>query len=125
MPHGGPRPNSGRKKGSANRFNTESREKARASGLLPLDYMLGVMRDERLPKPRRDEMAKAAAPYLHARLASMQVSGNPDAPLETVTRIERVIIRREDVKPNGLDISVESIEVTTDVDAPDRDPSGI
>jgi len=125
MPKGGARPNAGRKKGTPNRFNIESRERAKLSGLLPLDYMLGVMRDERLPKTRRDEMAKAAAPYLHARLASMQVSGNPEAPLETVTRIERVIIRREDVKPNGLDISGEAIEVTTDVDTPDRDPSSI
>jgi hypothetical protein len=115
MPHGGPRPNSGRKKGTPNRFNIESREKAKLSGLLPLDYMLGVMRDERLPKPRRDEMAKAAAPYLHARLASMQVSGNPDAPLETVTRIERVIIRAEDVKP---------LEVQSNGYNPEGEPDG-
>ena len=119
MPAGGARANAGRKKGGSNRFNTESREKAKLSGLLPLDYMLGVMRDERLPQARRDEMAMSAAPYIHARLASMQVSGNPDAPLETVTRIERVIVRAEDVKPLEVQSNGE------DVDAPDRDPPGI
>jgi len=34
-----------------------------ASGSVPLDYMLAVMRDEDAEPWRRDEMAKAAAPY--------------------------------------------------------------
>jgi hypothetical protein len=33
----------------------------------PLDYMLAVLRDEAAEPARRDEMAKLAAPYLHAK----------------------------------------------------------
>jgi hypothetical protein len=47
---------------------------------MPLDYMLGVLRDETEDKGRRDEMAKAAAPYVHPRLASTttKLSGEID-----------------------------------------------
>lgn len=41
---------------------------------MPLDYMLQVMRDESTEKPRRDDMAKAAAPYLHAKLSSVELA---------------------------------------------------
>jgi hypothetical protein len=41
-------------------------------GLTPLEYMLAVLRDETVEPERRDEMAKAAAPYLHPRLASIE-----------------------------------------------------
>src|SRR5947207_13483713 len=37
------------------------------AGMTPLEYMLYVMRDPNVCPERRDEMAKAAAPYLHAR----------------------------------------------------------
>jgi hypothetical protein len=35
----------------------------------PLEYMLAVFRDPTVDERRRDEMAKAAAPYVHAKLA--------------------------------------------------------
>lgn len=44
-------------------------------GDLPLDYMLRIMRDPEQPSQRRDDMAKAAAPFLHAKLQSLQHSG--------------------------------------------------
>lgn len=37
------------------------------AGKKPLDYMLGVMNDETADDERRDKMAMAAAPYLHAK----------------------------------------------------------
>ncbi|MBX9772940.1 MAG: hypothetical protein K2Y71_00900 [Xanthobacteraceae bacterium] len=37
----------------------------------PLDYMLRVMRDPMQDDARRDAMAKAALPYVHARLTSV------------------------------------------------------
>jgi hypothetical protein len=58
----------GRQKGSKNQ-RTRVLEAASAEGTLPLDYMLKVMRDEAADKERRDDMARAAAPYLHARRA--------------------------------------------------------
>jgi hypothetical protein len=44
-------------------------------GDLPLDYMLRVMRDPDASIERKDDMAKAAAPYLHAKLQAIQHSG--------------------------------------------------
>ena len=43
-----------------------------AEGVPPLEYMLAVMRDEQAEAHRRDEMAKAAAPYIHPRLATIE-----------------------------------------------------
>ena len=69
-----------------------ARLRAAESGELPLDYMLRLMRSPRTPFLVRIDLAKAAAPYLHGRLQAVTHSGDPNSPLETVTRIERVII---------------------------------
>ena len=53
-------------------------------GLTPLDYLLSVMRDEDLPRDERVDAAKAAAPYLHARLNATTISGDQDKPLRQV-----------------------------------------
>jgi hypothetical protein len=55
--------------------------------------MLAVMRDPRVPAKRRDEMAKAAAPYLHSRLSAIAHSGPEDddtngSPIDQHFRIE-------------------------------------
>ena len=62
----------GRKKGIANKRTREIADAAIAQGLTPLEYMLAVLRDETVEPERRDEMAKAAAPYLHPRLAAIE-----------------------------------------------------
>ena len=58
-----------------------------ASGLTPLDYMLSVLRDEKADARRRDDMAKAAAPYVHPRMAPAQ-PGHPDP--EFIPLAERI-----------------------------------
>ena len=70
MASGGPRPNSGRPKGSSNvkRQITADTIVKTADGYLPLSYMLALMRDEQAEPSRRDAMAIQAAPYCHARL---------------------------------------------------------
>lgn len=75
MPRGGTRTGAGRKAGIPNKASVERQKKVAASGQTPLDYMLEVMRDRKADLSRRDEMAKAAAPYVHPRLASMQHRG--------------------------------------------------
>lgn len=70
MAAGGRRTGAGRPKGSVSRANEEVRSRALATGETPLDYMLSVMRDPRASARRRDDMAKAAAPYVHARIAT-------------------------------------------------------
>jgi hypothetical protein len=63
----------GRKKGSKNK-RTLAVDAAKG-GKLPLDYMLEVMRDPTAEQFRRDDMARAAAPYLHARRAPENKQG--------------------------------------------------
>jgi len=70
----------GRKKGSKNKVTREI-ELAR-SGMLPLDYMLKVMRDPKTKQELRMEMAKAAARYIHPR----QRAGAPIQKSETAER---------------------------------------
>lgn len=85
MHKGGKREGAGRKKGSPNKRTAETVAKVSATGITPLDFMLNVMRK---PYPRsataaqklahdaiRFEAAKAAAPYVHAKLSSVEVAG--------------------------------------------------
>lgn len=86
---GGARPGAGRKKGSPNRRTAELQRAVADSGITPLDYLLDVMRnssDERM----RMSAAQAAAPYVHAKLSSVEVAGPGGGPVETVSRIELV-----------------------------------
>src|SRR5262249_35189805 len=55
---------------------------------LPLAYMLRIMRDPSQPVGRRDEMAKAAAPFCPSRLSSVEHSGEISRP--TVIRAPAV-----------------------------------
>lgn len=41
----------------------------------PLDYLLRVMRDESANRNERIDAAKAAAPYIHAKLSSVEFNG--------------------------------------------------
>jgi len=68
----------GRKKGTANTKTREIADKAAASGITPLEYMLAVMRDEQADPERRGEMARAAAPYMHPRLQTTTVKGGDE-----------------------------------------------
>jgi hypothetical protein len=92
MPAGGVRRNAGRPLGGQNRIDREAREKAKAAGITPLDYMLQILRNEDNPRDVRLDAAKAAAPYLHAKLNSvdMQLTGKNGGAMEMVTRIELV-----------------------------------
>ncbi|MES2187965.1 MAG: hypothetical protein V4505_25665 [Pseudomonadota bacterium] len=90
---GGARAGAGRKAGSATTKTREIAEKAMAGGLTPLEYMLEIMRtlpteteDVRLMVAQREmrfEAAKAAAPYIHPRLAAVEHTG-PDGGALTV-----------------------------------------
>jgi hypothetical protein len=56
------------------------------AGPTPLDHMLKVMRDENAEPAKRLDAAKAAAPYVHPRLASVAVGNQDDKPFEQVIR---------------------------------------
>lgn len=72
----------GRQKNTPNKKTKELQEAVAASGITPLDYMLQVLRDENADEARRDDMARAAAPYIHARLSAVEVGGRGGGPIE-------------------------------------------
>ena len=79
MSRGGARPNAGRKKGQVTRLNEEARKAA-----LPLDFLLEAMRDDQREFSVRLDAAKAAAPYVHDRLATVQHGGAETEPVRIV-----------------------------------------
>jgi hypothetical protein len=62
----------GRQRGTPNRATAARQAAIAASGLTPLDYLLCVMRDPQAPRAERLEAAKAAAPYVHPKLAPIE-----------------------------------------------------
>jgi len=72
MPSGGTRAGAGRPKGAGRGHRVEVRD---LDGLLPVEWMLAVMRDPLTEPARRDRMAEVAAPYIHSRLAAVAVTG--------------------------------------------------
>lgn len=74
MPRGGARPGAGRHPGVRNRKTTEALKAIESGGITPLDYLLKLMRDEEQPPPVRLDAAKSAAPYVHPRLNSTELT---------------------------------------------------
>lgn len=66
----------GRQKGVPNRATAAKAAEVAASGLTPLDFMLNILRDREATTADRFEAAKAAAPYVHPRLAATVLSGS-------------------------------------------------
>lgn len=65
----------GRRKGTPNGASAARQAEIAASGDTPLDYMLRVMRNETADPSRRDEMARAVAPYVPPKLAAVEQTG--------------------------------------------------
>lgn len=84
MAHGGARPGAGRKPGAV---STRTREIAEAlaqdGGLTPLEFLTSIYRDEGEEMSRRVDAAKAAAPYVHARLQPVDDKGDSTLKIAT------------------------------------------
>lgn len=98
MARGGARPGAGRKKGAITTRTREIAEAALAEGLTPLSFMLQIMRDESAPRAERLDMAKAAAPFIHPKLSSIEAKVDAEVS-RTVRRIERTVV--DPVDPNA------------------------
>ena len=72
MPSGGKRAGAGRPHGSLNKRHKVIVDDPAA--LMPIEWMLAVLRDPEAEQSRRDQMAVQAAPYLHAKLNAIAVS---------------------------------------------------
>ena len=77
----------GRQKGTPNRVTSDMRQAIAESGETPLDHMIRVMRDETTEPSRRDDMARAAAPYLHPRLSAVDLTSKDSSPVIPVINI--------------------------------------
>lgn len=77
----------GRQKGTPNKRTAETIAKVEASGLMPLDYMLAVLRDESVPSQECMEAAKNAAPYVHSKMSTVEMTGKDGQPIQTQTEI--------------------------------------
>ena len=92
MARGGARPGAGRPRkeaGSVPAVKNEAaarRPRKSLGGLSPLEYMLGVMNDDEVDATRRDRIAMAAAPYVHAR-ASDVVPGKKEQKQEAAEKV--------------------------------------
>ena len=84
MPRGGKREGAGRPAGAPNVKTAETVAAIEASGLTPLDYMLSVLRDENRETAERMDAAKAAAPYVHPKLANVEHKGDGGGPLQVL-----------------------------------------
>jgi hypothetical protein len=84
MPRGGSKPGErrgGRQKGTPNKATAAKAEAIAATGETPLDFMLRLMRDPLQDYATRADMAKAAAPYVHPKLASTELKGEGGGPV--------------------------------------------
>ncbi|MBP2301563.1 hypothetical protein [Azospirillum picis] len=93
MARGGARQGAGRKPGSATKRTREIAERAIAERKSPLEVLLDIMH-EATDTATKLEAAKAAAPYVHPKLSSIEAqhSGPGGGPINTVTRIELVAL---------------------------------
>lgn len=96
MPRGGKREGAGRPAGAASKRTREIADNAASEGLTPLEYMLDVLRNECADPKDRMWAAEKAAPYVHARLATVEHKGNEESPLSMITRIELVAPGHDD-----------------------------
>lgn len=65
----------GSRKGDSNKSTIARHSEVVATGTTPLNYLLARMRDEEEVPAVRLEAAKAAAPYVHPKLAATEISG--------------------------------------------------
>lgn len=92
MARGGARPGAGRPAGSVAKLDKAAREAAIEGGQTPLEFLLDTMRNVSNEFGVRLDAAKAAAPYVHARLNAVTHSGDKDNPLQTIDRLEIVYV---------------------------------
>ena len=71
----------GRNAGTLNKRTQAMFEEIASTGETPLQYMLRVMRDPEAAVARRDAMAAAAAPYIHPRMAQIDMHAQHGVPI--------------------------------------------
>ncbi len=82
MPSGGFRPGGGRPKGSKTDRTKAVAAELALTGTTPLEVMMEAMRFywDAGNRDKASAIAKDAAPYMHPRLTTLAVGGDPNAP---------------------------------------------
>ena len=142
MARGGARVGAGRKTGTSDKalrkFSVTEILNASGTGpqAMPLTFLLGVVNlppDADVKLSERIQCAIAAAPYCHPRLASVEIKGNQDAPLQIQTDIGQALAKlaefarqREiiDITPEGEILEPLTYEDLADADDEATPPSG-
>ena len=83
--NGGKRLGAGRPLGAINKKTRQMQEVVETTGITPLDYLLCILRDEDQEQVARVHAAIAAAPYVHAKLASSTVETDGKPTMITAT----------------------------------------
>ena len=109
MSRGGRREGAGRKLGSVSKLDAEARKRAAEGGMMPLDFLLSIMRDGEQDARWRLDAAKAAAPYCHARLSSTELTGPNGSAVEVQTTRKLDI---SDLEDEELDILERALQKT-------------
>lgn len=76
--HGGTRKGAGRPKGAKNKKTQQQEELVKKTGMTPLEYLTRIYQDELQEERTRIDAAKAAAPYVHAKLSQVDMNANVD-----------------------------------------------
>src|SRR2546421_6984636 len=93
----------GRKEGTPNKGTAAREAEIRAAGMPPLEFMLGVMRDDGKTVELRLEAAAKAAPYVHPRLSSVALGNNGEPFQISVEDRQREIEERHERSRRLLD----------------------
>ena len=130
MPRGGARVGSGRKPGSTDRkFGKISAERVlnrtgTGPDAMPLAYMLAVMNDAEEKSSVRLQAAIAAAPYVHPRLASVEVKNENTTTLAIESDIGKALRELAEIaRLRGPVIEGEILEPAT-LEEPDISTAG-
>lgn len=130
MPRGGARIGSGRKPGSTDaKFGKVSAERVlnrtgTGPDKMPLAYMLAVMNDDKQKATVRLQAAIAAAPYVHPRLASVEVKSESSTTLTIESDIGRALRELAEIaRLRGPVIEGEILEPAT-LEEPDTMTAG-
>mgnify|MGYP000879311221 CR=1 FL=1 len=89
MPSGGAREGGGRKKGSSNLRTARVAHALMNSGKSPLEVMVEAMRKvyEESGPVAAVPYAKECAPYMHPKIQSIEITGDEENPVRTVSEV--------------------------------------
>lgn len=79
MARGGARPGAGRKPETPNKATAKRQAEVEATGQTPLAFLIETFRDATKEHAVRQDAAKAAAQYVHPKLAAIHTTENKDS----------------------------------------------